>query len=248
MSSPIQFSDFILDPRKFELRQGTRIHKLEKIPMELLLLLVQKGGDLVSRDEIVERLWGKDVFLEADRGINTAMSKIRMALCDDPQKPKYIQTVVGKGYRFIAKSSQLPSAEAGAEPVPASVIAAPNTQQAPCSLAVLPFEDMSPGRDEEYLCAGIAEELINVLTQIDGLRVAARMASFQFRSPGADVRSIGRDLRVQVLLEGSVRKSGDRLRITVQLVDVESGFHRWSRLSIASWPTSSLSRMRSPRA
>src|SRR4051794_17915756 len=99
MSSPFQFSDFVLDPRRFELRQGDRVRKLEKIPLELLLLLVERGGDLVGRDEIVERLWGKDVFLEVDQGINTAINKIRLALHDDPQKPKYIQTVVGKGYR-----------------------------------------------------------------------------------------------------------------------------------------------------
>ncbi len=106
MPAAFQFSDFVLDPRRFELRRGERILKLEKIPMELLILLVEREGELVSREEIVERLWGKDVFFEADRGINTAMSKIRLALRDDSERPRYVQTVVGKGYRFIASVSQ----------------------------------------------------------------------------------------------------------------------------------------------
>jgi TolB-like protein/Flp pilus assembly protein TadD len=96
------------------------------------------------------------------------------------------------------------------------------------SIAVLPFVDMSPGRDQGYLCEGLAEELINVLTQVDGLRVAARSSSFQFRGPAVDVREVGRQLRVATLLEGSVRKAGDRLRITVQLIDVATGYHSWS--------------------
>jgi TolB-like protein/tetratricopeptide (TPR) repeat protein len=96
------------------------------------------------------------------------------------------------------------------------------------SIAVLPFADMSPARDQDYLCDGIADELITALTHIDGLRVAARSSSFQFRASGADVRAIGARLGVASVLEGSVRKVGDRLRVTVQLVDVSDGFYRWS--------------------
>ena len=87
---------------------------------------------------------------------------------------------------------------------------------------------MSPGRDQDYLCEGIADELINALTHVDGLRVAARSSSFQFRASSADVRAIGARLGVASVLDGSVRKMGDRLRVSVQLVDVGSGFHRWS--------------------
>ena len=97
------------------------------------------------------------------------------------------------------------------------------------SIAVLPFADMSPARDQDYLCEGIAEELINVLSQIEGLRVAARSSSFQFRASAADVRAIGARLGVTSVLEGGVRRLGDRLRVTVQLVDVSDGYQRWSR-------------------
>jgi Predicted integral membrane protein len=229
MSYSFQFSDFIVDPQRFELRQGTRVHKMEKIPLELLIMLVERDGNLVTRDEIVERLWGKDVFLEEDRGINTAISKIRMALHDDPQNPKFIQTVVGKGYRFIARINRTHpvGARTGAESESAATVT--NARQRPGSLAVLSFADMSAAGDQDYFCAGLAEELINALTQINGLRVASRTASSQFRSEDGDIRSIGRKLRVESLLEGSVRKSGNRLRVTVQLIDIESGFHRWSR-------------------
>ena len=87
---------------------------------------------------------------------------------------------------------------------------------------------MSPSHDQEYLCEGLAEELINALTHVDGLRVAARTASFQFRGKGEDIRTVGAQLNVEALLEGSVRKSDDRLRVTVQLIEVASGYHRWS--------------------
>jgi non-specific serine/threonine protein kinase len=96
------------------------------------------------------------------------------------------------------------------------------------SIAVLPFADMSPGRDQDHLCEGIAEELINALTHIEGLRVAARSSSFQFRGSAIDIRAVGARLGVSSVLEGSVRKAGDRLRVAVQLVDVADGYHRWS--------------------
>ncbi len=96
------------------------------------------------------------------------------------------------------------------------------------SIAVLPFVDISPEQDQGYFCEGIGEELINVLTRVDGIRVASRTSSFQFKEAAADIRDIGRRLDVDTVLEGSVRKAGDRLRITAQLVDVADGFHLWS--------------------
>jgi TolB-like protein len=97
------------------------------------------------------------------------------------------------------------------------------------SIAVLPFADMSPNKDQGYFCEGVAEEILNALTKIRKLHVAARMSSFQYRDSEGDVRKIGRKLGVKAILEGSVRKSGDQLRVTVQLVKVEDGYHLWSR-------------------
>ncbi len=116
---------------------------------------------------------------------------------------------------------------------------------APVSIAVLPFVDMSPTRDQDYLCEGIAEEVLNALGHVDGLRVAARGSSFQFRGSGADVPAIGTRLGVAHVLEGSVRKIGDRLRVNVQLVDVAGGYQRWSERYDRSSRTCSRSRVTS---
>ena len=98
----VKFDEFELDCNRYQLfRTGRRI-KLEKLPMELLLLLLEKEGHLVTREEIVDRLWGKDVFLDTEHGINTAIRKIRNVLRDDPERPRFVQTVTGKGYRFVA--------------------------------------------------------------------------------------------------------------------------------------------------
>jgi TolB-like protein/DNA-binding winged helix-turn-helix (wHTH) protein/Tfp pilus assembly protein PilF len=99
----VHFGKFELDLRKYELRQSGQPVRLERIPMELLILLVESRGTLVTRETIVERLWGKDVFLETERGINTAINKLRAVLRDDPRQPQFLQTVIGKGYRFIAE-------------------------------------------------------------------------------------------------------------------------------------------------
>jgi Predicted integral membrane protein len=96
------FGDFALDQSRYRLQRGARLVRLEKLPMELLILLVQRRGELVSREEITERLWGKEVFLDIDHSINTAVRKVRLALRDDPEKPRFVETVVGKGYRFAA--------------------------------------------------------------------------------------------------------------------------------------------------
>ena len=101
----VEFGDFELDDRRYELRRGGRVVKLEKIPMDLLILLVERNGELVTRDEIVERIWGKDVFLDTEHGINTAIRKIRTALRDDTDQPRFVLTVTGRGYRFIAATT-----------------------------------------------------------------------------------------------------------------------------------------------
>jgi TolB-like protein/DNA-binding winged helix-turn-helix (wHTH) protein len=100
-----KFDEFELDPSRFELRRNGRVLRLERIPMELLLLLAEKEGSVVTRQEIGDRLWGKDVFVDTEHGINTAIRKIRQALKDDPERPRFVQTVTGKGYRFVAEKN-----------------------------------------------------------------------------------------------------------------------------------------------
>src|SRR5215471_159226 len=103
----VRFEDFELDVRLYQVRRSGRTLKLERIPMEVLFLLVERRGQLVTREEIIEKLWGKDVFLDTDNAINTAVRKIRQALKDDPDQPRFIQTVTGRGYRFIGQISEV---------------------------------------------------------------------------------------------------------------------------------------------
>lgn len=118
LSSPIKFDEFVLDCERYELHRGSDTIRLEKIPMELLILLVGSGGRLVTREEIINHVWGKDVFVDTEHGINTAIRKIRQALKDDPEQPRFVQTVTGKGYRFIAECTNGRQAAPVETPVP----------------------------------------------------------------------------------------------------------------------------------
>src|SRR5215475_4977823 len=141
MLTTYRFKDFELDSARFELRRNGQALKLERIPMELLLLLVEKQGEVATRQEIIDRLWGKDVFVDTEHGINTAIRKIRQALQDDPEEPRFVQTVTGKGYRFVVqKPTEVPSVdvapEANLETKPSAksagaVVVAPNSAARP---------------------------------------------------------------------------------------------------------------------
>ncbi len=120
----IKFREFELDRDRYELRRNGRAVKLEKMPMELLILLAAKKGNLVTRQEIIECLWGREVFIDSEHGINTVVRKLRQALRDDPEKPRFVETVTGKGYRFIAET--IVEEESAAVEIPAeAILAAP---------------------------------------------------------------------------------------------------------------------------
>jgi len=155
----LKFGDFELDVAGYELSRDGRSIKLERIPMELLLLLVDRSGQLVARDDILERLWGRDVFLDVDNSINTAISKIRVALRDDPENPAFIKTVSGKGYRFIAPITVLLEGKAAstqsAEPK--------HSSGGPREETVSRLEQINPERIE-----GTEPTLSRVVAPLDG--------------------------------------------------------------------------------
>src|SRR5438132_349744 len=178
--------DVELDLARYELRRGGRVEKLEKLPMELLTLLTERRGNLVTRTDIVERLWGRDVFVDADAAINTAVRKVRRALGDDPDAPRFLETVVGKGYRFVGPIKVIPGA---APTLPDGAVASSRWMlgivalsiliaaflaglgrfgsrgaQAMESVAVLPFENTGGDPEAEYLSDGLSESLINRLS------------------------------------------------------------------------------------
>lgn len=217
MAQSVGFGDYI-----FQLDTGQLWHRGDEVRLTpkaagVLRMLVANAGSPVSKTELFATVWPNVAV--TDDALTTCIQELRRVLSDDARHPQFIETRHRMGYRFIAAVSR----EQPAVPEPATPAIRPIS-----SIAVLPFADMSPGHDQEYLCDGLAEELINALTHVDGLRVAARTASFQFRGKGEDIRSVGERLKVEALLEGSVRKSDDRLRVTVQLIEVASGYHRWS--------------------
>jgi len=217
MSDHVSFGDFRFEPLTARLWQGEREIKLTRKAAAVLALLVDRAGQPVAKQELFASVWSNTIV--SDDALVTCIQELRKALGDDAKQPRYIETRHRSGYLFVAKVSR--STRTRSDELAS---AAPDAS----AIAVLPFTDMSPGRDQDYFCEGLAEELIDALTHVDGLRVAARSSSFQFRGGGVDVREAGRRLGVGALLEGSVRKDGDRLRITVQLIDVTSGYHKWS--------------------
>ncbi|HET8824940.1 MAG TPA: winged helix-turn-helix domain-containing protein [Terriglobales bacterium] len=216
---PVHFGQFSLDVERYELTCVGRPVRLERIPMDLLILLVREGGRLVRREEIIERLWGKGVFFDTDNSINTAIRKIRRALGEDPEKPQYIETVLGKGYRF--KTTQNPSAG----PLQHSLIHRPEVM-----LAILPFENLSGDPSQEYFSDGLTEETIMRLGQMapDRLGVIARTSSMAYKRTDKSIRKIGEELGVDYILEGSVRRESDRVRVTAQLIRVQDQIHLWA--------------------
>jgi adenylate cyclase len=213
MDSNLTFGSFRFEPSTARLWENGSEVKLTRKAALVLAALLEKPGTPVSKQELFANVWRGTVV--SDDALVTCIQELRKALRDDSKQ--LIETRHRLGYRFAAEV-------AGAAATPATPATAPAGQAA---IAVLPFADMSPDRDQDFLCEGLAEELIDALTHIEGLRVAARTSSFQFRGDH-DLREVGRKLGVTSLLEGSVRKAGDRLRITVQLIDVNSGYHQWS--------------------
>jgi len=217
MEQSVHFAGHRFDFDSGRLWSGMREVRLTPKASAVLKVLVMHAGEPVTKDALFASVWGDTAV--SDDALTSCIQELRKALADDAKQPRFIETRHRRGYQFVAQLAGA-QAEATAAGEPISDIT---------SIAVLPFADMSPDRDQDYLCEGLAEELINALTHIDGLRVASRTSSFQFRNTGADIREVGRQLSVGALLEGSVRKVDDRLRVTVQLIEVASGYHRWSQ-------------------
>jgi TolB-like protein/DNA-binding winged helix-turn-helix (wHTH) protein/Tfp pilus assembly protein PilF len=271
----IKFGDgFELDLRAYELRRSGQSLKLERIPMELLRLLLEHPGQLVTREQIVERIWGKEVFVDTDNSINAAIRKVRQALEDDSEQPCFVQTVTGMGYRFIAPVytkgespegptdetatpltdpilSQFDSAQEKSRPrrwgtvlAIAIVLVAlagayfrwfrPRVRSQALirtMIAVLPFENLTGDATQDYFCDGLTEEMITQLGQLDAERmgVIGHTSVMHYKHNPEALDKIGRELGVQYVLEGSVRRASDRVRITAQLLQVKDQTHLWAQ-------------------
>ena len=218
---------------------------VEPKAMDVLVCLVKQAGEVVPKERLMQTVWA-DTFV-TDEVLTNSIWELRKAFHDDAKNPKVIQTVFKKGYRLIAPvsfeeeiietrlipqpSQSDPDARSGKGSCLNRSAETEGRQGQPTShssIVVLPFLDLSPGKDQEFLCDGLTEEIINALTQLRQLRVVARTSAFQFKGVAQDVRRIGEQLNVETVLEGSLRKHGNRLRITAQVNRVDDGCHVWS--------------------
>lgn len=169
----IRFADFELDVRAGELRRrGIRI-KLQVQPFQVLWILLEQAAEVVAREELQNRIWSADTFVDFNQGLNNAVKKLREALSDDAEEPRFIETLAKRGYRFIAPLR---------EPISAShALPGPIVSTAANSIAVLPFTSMSADPADEFFADGMTEEIINALAQIDQLHVVARTSAFSFK-------------------------------------------------------------------
>lgn len=210
----VRFSDYVVDLKAGELRKhGIRI-KLQVQPFQVLQALLERPGQAITREELQKRIWPGDTFVDFDHGLNNAVKKLRAALGEEAENPRYIETLAKRGYRFIGALQSGSAATAG--------------EIARDSIVVLPFLSLSGDPENEFFADGITEEIINALAQIKGLRVVARSSAFSFKGKTVDLRVVGERLNARTVLEGSVRRAENRLRITAQLINAADGYHFWS--------------------
>ena len=215
------FGPFELDAENFELRRAGRRVKLHRTPLELLFLLVGRAGKLVTHEEAVEGVWGKDTFIEAESALYTAIRKIRRALGDNPARPHYIETVARKGYRFIALAAA-PAAHARA--------ADDKSSDKPVILAVLPLDNLSGDPKQDYFSDGLTEELISELGRFSPqeMRVIARTSVMRYKGTRKSIAQISTELGADYFIEGSTRHERGRVRITLQLIRGSDQTHVWA--------------------
>jgi TolB-like protein/DNA-binding winged helix-turn-helix (wHTH) protein/Tfp pilus assembly protein PilF len=308
LEQPIRFGEgFELDLHPRRLRRGSHALKLERIPFEILLLLLEHRDEIVTRDQIVSRVWGEGAFLDTDNSIRGAIRKLRQVLKDDAETPRFIQTVTGQGYRFIAlvivPKEAIVASEPAASAVPTSdrdfvselddwlqarrlrlvgpdqdrtaekatddgsahgpgnrndhrwlfvgavaLLSAaflltflvvrgwrrasnpPTHSQGKIVLAILPFENLSRDPDQEFFSDGLTEEMIAQVGKLnrDRLTVVARSSVAKYKGSNLAAKEIGKELKADYLVQGSVRRWSDRVRITVQLIQAQNQTDLWT--------------------
>jgi len=274
-SARLRFDDFEIDLRSGDVwKRGVRV-RLQEQPFQVLRTLLERQGEIVTRDELKQILWPADTFVDFDDGLNTAVKKIRDVLGDSVERPRYIETIPRKGYRFLAalevqptgtpasvansktELAQAGKATGGSTPrlkekfpssgmrmliggitvlafaVSALVLHRANgakhsSQPAIRSLAVLPLKNLSGDSAQDYLADGMTEALIGRLAGIHDLRVISRTSAMQFKNTQLSVPEIAKTLHVDAIVEGSVIRDGNRIRVHAQLIRASTDEHFWS--------------------
>jgi TolB-like protein/Tfp pilus assembly protein PilF len=224
-----QFDDYSLDVDRQELRRGTELVDVEPQVLDLLQYIIRHRERVVSKDDLIEHVWHGRIVSEST--LTSRITAARQAIGDSGDHQRLIRTVARKGIRFVGEvrgDQTSPTGGSAADSMPSSPMAtAPRLPDKP-SIAVLPFTNMSGDPEQEYFADGMAEEILTALSHCNSLFVIARNSSFTYKGKSIDVRQVGRELGVRYVLEGSVRRSGDRLRFTAQLIDATSGAQIWA--------------------
>ena len=213
----VRFGLFEFDLRSGELRKQGRRIRLEGQPVQVLIKLLERSGELVTRADLKKELWPADTFVNFEQSLNAAVKRLRQALGDSPANPRFIETLARRGYRFIA-----PVDTAGG-----SSRAAVAVRRAVESLAVLPFGNTDSDPETEYLADGITESIINHVSRLPAVRVMARSTVFRYKDKALDPRAVGRKLNVDAVLLGRIQQRGDALLVGAELVDVRNGWQLW---------------------
>jgi TolB-like protein/DNA-binding winged helix-turn-helix (wHTH) protein/Flp pilus assembly protein TadD len=263
----LRFDIFELDLYAGELRKGGIKLRLQGQPVQVLAILLQSAGSLVTREELRSQLWHGDTFVDFDHSLHNAIARIREALGDSPQTPRYIETLPRRGYRFIAPVEEVQpagiSVESGTGVNGAVVTLVPAAKQPnrrasliltlcagcvmglaawgawhhlrvraevppPRSIAVLPFRNLSGDRSQEYFADAMTEELITELSRSRALTVISHTSVIEYKDTKKHLPQISRELKVEDIVEGSVVREGDQVRVTVQLLDAANDRHIWS--------------------
>src|SRR5580704_11310008 len=210
-----RFGAFEADLRTGGLTKRGLRQSLQEQPFRVLTMLLERPGELVTREELRDRIWTHTV-VDFDHGINKAIAKIREALGDSATHPRFVETVARRGYRFLADVTPLDPTHTQ----PAAKIR---------SIAVLPLEDLSGDSVQDYFADGMTDELIMNLGQISALRVISRTSVMGYKHARKPLPQIARELNVDAVVEGTVLRSGDQVRITAQLIDAAADKHLWSK-------------------
>jgi len=270
----IRFGLFELDLKSGQLRKnGSRI-RISQQPVQVLALLLERPGEVVTREELRQRLWSPDTFVDFDHGLNKSVQKLRDALGDSAESPRFIETIPRVGYRFIAPVKegvrpgiQEPDEQTGKHFAPepirdrsasisqiklrinsvwlllAGCVAVlligagwlalrkqeRERQRAPIlSLAVLPLDNLSGGHEQDYFADGMTDELTTMLAKNSTLRIVSRTSAMQYKGASRPLREIAQALGVDGVVEGSVERSGNKVHMTLQLIQGPSDTHVWA--------------------
>ena len=267
-----RFGVFELALRTRELRKAGGKVRIQEQPLCVLVSLLERPGELVTRDELRQKLWQSDTFVDFDTGLNKAITKIRDVLGDSAASPRFVETLPKRGYRFIAPIEKLAPERRAPGPAPPEAmppeVRGPNAAESPRgafgyggraklagaglavllllavvawlrwsrnspparlrSIAVLPLDNLSGDSNQEYFADGMTDELITDLAQIHSLRVISRTSVMQFKHTKKSLPQIAAELNVDAVIEGSVVRSGNNVRVTAQLLDARKDRHLWA--------------------